>query len=64
METKTARGKVEGWYVELREGQKENRQPCLTCQILTYGRNEYGQPQDFTCYFETLTQANTRCLTP
>ena len=54
MNTMTERGKAEGWYVELGEG--HNRQRCITCQELTYGRNEYGQPQDFTCYFATLVQ--------
>ena len=51
----TARGKIEGWYVELRE--EEKRQRCMTCGALTYGRNEYGQAQDFTCYFEMLVVA-------
>ena len=54
METMTARGKVEGWYVELRE--EKNRQRCITCNALTYGRNESGVAQDFTCYFNGLVE--------
>ena len=54
METMTERGKVEGWYVELREG--GHRQRCITCDELTYGRNEQGAAQDFTCYFNGLVE--------
>jgi hypothetical protein len=53
--TMTDRGKVEGWHVELREDR--HKRPCLTCGRLTYGRNEYGKPQDFTCYFAALVEA-------
>ena len=52
MESMTERGTVEGWYVEL-NGKRER---CISCKALTYGRNEYGQPQDFTCYFEAIKE--------
>ena len=54
MDTQTEQGKVEGWYVEL----NSNKARCITCQRLTYGRNEYGNPQDFTCYFDHLVETS------
>lgn len=55
----TPRGAVEGWYVELNDDQhKARRRRCITCGHLTYGRNTYGEPQDLTCYFDALVEAD------